>query len=74
MPFGLKNSQATFQRAIDNKVLNAGNYCVQAYVNNILIFSETLKDHVSTLEAVLAEILAHNISLRPDKCEIAGKN
>ena len=74
MPFGLKNSQATFQRAIDkvvNNIHNAGFYCVQAYVDNILIFSETLEDHLITLQTVLTEIMAHNLSLRPDKCEIA---
>ena len=70
MPFGLKNSQATFQRAIDkvfNNIHHAGYFCVQAYVDNILIFPEI------KLQTVLAETMAHNLSLRPDKCEIAQR-
>ena len=76
MPFGLKNSQATFQRAIDkviNNVHKTGYFCVQAYVDNIIIFSETLEDHLLTLRAVLSELMQHNLSLRPDKCEFAQR-
>ena len=76
MPFGLKNSQATFQRAIDkviNNVHKAVYFCVQAYVDNIIIFSETLEDHLLTLQAVLSELMQHNLSLRPDKCEFAQR-
>ena len=76
MPFGLKNSQATFQRAIDkviNNVHKAGYFCVQAYVDNIIIFSETLEDHLLTLRAVLSELMQHILSLRPDNCEFAQR-
>ena len=38
---------------------------------DILIFSETLEDHINTLRAVLVAVASHNLSLHPGKCEIA---
>ena len=66
MPFGLSNSQATFQRLMDVVVQNIkkkGFEGVEAYVDNILIHSK--------LQAVFDEIRKFNLTLRPDKCEIA---
>ena len=74
MPFGLKNSQATFQRMIDRVIRelhDMGYTDVFGYVDNILIFSETLEDHIATLRAVLEALARHNLSVRRDKCEFA---
>ena len=49
MPFGLKNSQATFHRMIDkviNSIVQKGCKDVAAYVDNIFIFSETFEEHL----------------------------
>lgn len=74
MPFGLKNSQATFQRMMDRIVVrlhNRGFNKVLAFVDNILIFSEGFEEHLEILRAVFEEMVQQNLSLRPDKCEVA---
>ena len=47
MPFGLKNSGATFQRMMDNILLNVSN--VKCYVNDVFIHSATEESHVKHL-------------------------
>ena len=77
MPFGLKNSQATFQRMIDrvvNSIVQKGYDDVAAYVDNIFVFSNTFEEHLLTLKVVLEEIVKHNLSLKPEKCEIGLKD
>ena len=74
MPFGLGNSQATFQRLMDVVVQNIkkkGVEGVEAYVDNILIHSKSIDEHYKLLQAVFDEIRKFNLTLRPDKCEIA---
>ena len=46
MPFGMKNSPATFQRLI-NKVIAYLEDC-KAYVDNAIIFSDTWEKHIRT--------------------------
>ena len=73
MPFGLKNAQGSMQRVVDkikNELLSNGHTGVDAYVDNIFIFSETFDHHLLTLKAVLEAALLHNLSLKPEKCEI----
>ena len=74
MPFGLVNAQATFQRSMDKLVLclrEKGNEDVDAYVDNIIIYSETFEQHIHTLDQVLNLADEANLSLRADKCEFA---
>ena len=76
MPFGLCNAQATFQRAIDNimsEVQELGFQGISAYVDNIVIYTETLEEHLETLEALFHCLDKANVSLRKDKCEFAKK-
>lgn len=58
MPFGLTNAPAVFQRLIQ-KVLGGlnpedGNGFVTAYIDDILVYSRTLEDHLSHLQKVIA--------------------
>ena len=56
MPFGLVNAQATFQRSMDKMVVqlrDEGDKDVDAYVDNIIIYSKTFEQHVHTLDRVL---------------------
>ena len=74
MPFGLVNAQATFQRSMDKLVLqlrDVGTEDVDAYVDNIIIYSKTFEQHVETIDAVLNLADQANLSLRADKCEFA---
>ena len=73
MPFGLTNAPAVFQRLIQ-KVLGGlnpedGNGFVTAYIDDILVYSRTLEDHLSHLQKVIARLRSANLKLKPSKCE-----
>jgi hypothetical protein len=69
MPFGLTNAPSTFQRMMD--VLLAGlkwNSCL-VYLDDIVIFSKTIDEHLVRLEAVLKCLLSANLKLKLTKCK-----
>jgi hypothetical protein len=70
MFFGLTNSPATFQalmNTIFTDLIAAGKVAV--YLDDILIYSSTLDEHRDTMHEVLRRLRAHNLYLRPEKCE-----
>ena len=73
MPFGLVNAQATFQRCMDNvveEVKRRGGHGIDAYLDNIIIFSQSFEIHLKTLLILLEVLDECKLSLRGDKCEI----
>jgi hypothetical protein len=46
LQFGLTNSPATFQRFINNNLFNYLNVFCIAYINDILIYSQSQKEHI----------------------------
>ena len=74
MPFGLKNAQATFQRCMDKIVEECkekGAVGLDAYVDNLIVCSTSMEEHINTLEILLQVLESNNMSLRKDKCEFA---
>ena len=68
MPFGLKCAPATFQRLM-NKILEPHkNNFVLVYLDDILICSRTLSEHLEHLDFVLAKLAENQLRLNPDKC------
>ena len=69
MPQGLINATATFMRLM-NLVLSGLQFeqCV-CYLDDILIFSDSLESHFERLEEVLKRLLSAGLKIRPDKCE-----
>ena len=67
MPFGLANALSSFQNFI-NDILenNILDIFVTAYIDDILVFSKTLRQHVKT---VLSCLQAAGLQLGIDKCE-----
>lgn len=68
MPFGLRNSGATFQRTLN--ILFTGlnwNICM-IYVDDILIYSKTWEEHMVNLRKVFVTLRKGGISLKPSKC------
>ena len=74
MPFGLKNAPATFQRRMDTALRGLiGKICV-VYLDDIVVFGSTLKEHNENLFRCFAVSLferlrATGLKLQPDKCE-----
>ena len=74
MPFGLKNAQATFQRCMDKIVEECkekGAVGLDTYVDNLIVCSTSMEEHINTLEILLQVLESNNMSLRKDKCEFA---
>ncbi len=68
MPFGLLNATAKFQRVVDAELLRAGlTGCAAAFVDDVLIWSNTAKEHVAHVCAVLDALAAVNLMVHPDK-------
>ena len=75
MPFGLKNSQGTFQRIIDNFVRKKNINDIKAYVDNIIVASKTVHAHMEALEVedVFKWLVNSNLFLRVIKCQLGFK-
>ena len=70
MFFGLTNSPATFQTMMNDifrDLIMEG--VVMVYLDDILIFTETLEQHREVTRQVLALLKKHKLFLKPDKCE-----
>ena len=77
MPFGLTNAPSVFQRLIQQVLMglnpDSGPSFVAAYIDDILVFSDTLKDHLNHLRLVLERLREVNLKLKPTKCRFARK-
>jgi len=70
MFFGLCNSLATFQTMMDgifNDLIMEG--VVVVYLDDILIFTETLEEHWRVTRRVMELLWKNNLFLKPKKCE-----
>jgi Reverse transcriptase (RNA-dependent DNA polymerase)/RNase H-like domain found in reverse transcriptase len=69
MPFGLKNSPSTFQRAMNN-ILHGltGTNCL-VYLDDIIIMGNSLENHLNNLNVVLKRLADFNLKIQLDKCE-----
>ncbi|PKA64913.1 RNA-directed DNA polymerase like [Apostasia shenzhenica] len=68
MPFGLKNAGATYQRMINAVFKNQRGRNLEAYVDNILVKSKTLTEHLGDLRETLNTLRRYNLKLNPAKC------
>ena len=74
MPFGLKNASAKFQRVMDHELAKHG--CTDfafAYIDDLIIASDTWEEHVEHVGRVLAMLKACNLKIHPAK-SIFGSN
>ena len=69
MPFGLCNGPASWQHLINDTLFDFLHRFVQAYLDNILIYSKTLKEHHSHVRQVLQRLREAGLQADIDKCE-----
>ena len=69
MPFGLTNAPATFQNFINDALSPFLDTFATAYLDDILIYSETLEEHTEHVSKILRELSKHGLHLKPEKCE-----
>ena len=72
MPFGLMNAPAVFQRLMHQVIstLNPmkGPSFVSVYIDDLLVYSRTLEDHLRHLGMVMDRLREVNLKLQPAKC------
>jgi hypothetical protein len=74
MPFGLKTSPASFQRAMDNILKGIqGTHCL-IYLDDIIIFSSTFQEHITRLKKVFETLRKANLKIQLDKSEFLRKD
>ena len=74
MPFGLCNAGATFQRLMD--VVMSGlhlDVCL-VYLDDIVVFSKTIEEHLERLVRVLGRLRSAGLKLKPEKCRLIQKS
>ena len=69
MPFGLHGAPATFQRLMD-RVLRPHHAYSSAYIDDVIIFSETWDVHLRHLEAVLGALRQAGLTANAKKCQL----
>src|SRR3954465_6131 len=68
MPFGLMNAPLTFQRLVDKVFDQREKEFTIAYIDNIIIFSRTWKEHLEHIELALKRLKTANLKIRLKKC------
>ncbi|GBG64119.1 hypothetical protein CBR_g40567 [Chara braunii] len=69
MPFGLTNAPTTFQAAMTNEFRAMLDRFVLVYLDDILVYSRTLEDHLGHLRRVLETLRRAKYKANHDKCE-----
>ena len=67
MPFGLVNSQATFQRMMDNT--HKGLKHAESYIDDCIIYSRTFEEHLADLGEVLERLKQAKMHVKFRKCQ-----
>jgi hypothetical protein len=69
MQFGTTNAPADFQGYINNTIREALDVFAWAYLDNILIYSDTVEEHEQHVKWVMERLLQAGLYLKPEKCE-----
>ena len=77
MPFGVTNAPAVFQRLMQRVLSGLQTSStvefVSVYLDDVIVFSETLQDHIKHLRAVFDRLRKAGLMLNPSKCKLLSK-
>ena len=68
MPFGLKNTRATYQRLVNQMFEKHIGRNVEVYVDDMLVKSKVEEDHLDDLKETFNTLRQYNMKLNPSKC------
>ena len=71
MPFGLRNAPATFQRLVQKVLLGLDAFSA-AYLDDIIIFSNSWHEHLCHIREVLKRIKQAGLTMKASKCAFAN--
>jgi hypothetical protein len=69
MPFELCNAPATFTTIMNSIFYDEMVECVVVYIDDILIYSKTVQDHLHDVRKVLEKLHAHKLMANQKKSE-----
>jgi hypothetical protein len=69
MPFGLTNAPAFFMNLMNKVFMEELDKFVVVFIDDILIYSKSRKDHEQHLQTVLGRLRAHQLYAKFSKCE-----
>ncbi|KAK3573596.1 hypothetical protein QTP86_030019 [Hemibagrus guttatus] len=69
MPFGLTNAPAVFQALINGVFQDLLGKGVIAYIDDILVNSSSMEEHVRMVREVLCRLQQHHLYVKLEKCE-----
>ena len=67
MSFGLTNASATFQREMNRIFFDLINDCVQIYLDDIIIYSDSFENHLIHLSKIFNILRKYNLKLNIEK-------
>ena len=67
MPFGLSNAPAIFQELMSIVLQDCSGFAT-AYLDDLLIFSESLEEHMKHISIIFMKLRQHNLQLKLKKC------
>nr|CAD1838500.1 unnamed protein product [Ananas comosus var. bracteatus] len=73
MPFGLTNAPATFCTLMNNLFHDHLDKFVVIYLDDIVVYSKTLEEHVEHLRIVFQTLKEHSLYVKKEKCYFAQK-
>ncbi|GBG78519.1 hypothetical protein CBR_g27744 [Chara braunii] len=73
MPFGLTNAPSTFQTAMNDIFRDILEEYILVYLDDILVYSRTLEDHIRHLRDVLQRLRKHGFYAKLSKCRFAQR-
>ncbi|KAM1024584.1 hypothetical protein EV2_038916 [Malus domestica] len=68
MPFGLKNAEATYQRAMQKIFNDMLHKNVECYVDDVVVKTKKRLDHLKDLRIVFEKLQKYNLKMNPLKC------
>lgn len=72
LPFGLSNSPASFQRVMDTILADVKHKFAMAYMDDVIVFSNTIEEHVDHLNIVLQKLWDAGLTIHPGKVQLAS--
>uniref|UniRef100_A0A3B1ID85 Gypsy retrotransposon integrase-like protein 1 n=1 Tax=Astyanax mexicanus TaxID=7994 RepID=A0A3B1ID85_ASTMX len=69
MPYGLSCSPSVFQAFMNEVFRDMIDRWVIIFMDDILVYSPSLEDHVNQVRAVLRRLLDHQLYVKAEKCE-----
>ena len=70
MPFGLHGTPRTVQRLIDRVIEGLPVNIAMAYVDDIIVFSQTCEEHIERLRLVFSQLRDADLKLRTSTCHL----